>query len=74
MAGVPLTVAQRLMRHSDPKLTSNLYTDVWLLDLHGAVEAMAPIGSKVVAKVVATPGIPIQSESTESDRQKRHAS
>jgi integrase len=81
MAGVPLTVAQRLMRHSDPKLTSNLYTDVRLLDLHGAVESMAPIAqsSRVVTKVVTTPGIPKQSESTDvnSDKgesQTRHAS
>ena len=29
-AGVPLQAAQRLMRHSDPKLTANVYT---LLDL-----------------------------------------
>lgn len=67
-AGVPLTVTQRLMRHSNPKLTSNLYTDVLPPDLHGAVEAMAPIAqssSKVVAKVVATSGTPIQSESTD---------
>jgi integrase len=82
MAGVPLTVAQRLMRHSDPKLTSNLYTDVRLLDLHGAVESMAAIGqssSKVVAKVVATSGMPKQFESIdvnsdEGEGQSRHAS
>jgi integrase len=35
LSGVPLTVTQRLMRHSDPKLTSNLYTDIRLLDLQG---------------------------------------
>jgi integrase len=72
MAGVPLTVAQRLMRHSDPKLTSNLYTDVRVLDLHGAVEAMAPIAPKVVARVVAkvvpTSGIPSHSQSTDVNK------
>jgi integrase len=39
-AGVPLTTAQKLMRHSDPKLTANLYTDAALLDLQGAVDAL----------------------------------
>jgi integrase len=40
VAGVPLTTAQKLMRHNDPKLTANVYTDAGLLDLHGAVEAL----------------------------------
>jgi integrase len=39
-AGVPLTTAQRLMRHSDPKLTAVTYTDPKLLDMAGAVEAL----------------------------------
>ncbi len=39
-AGVPLTTAQKLMRHSDPKLTANVYTDAALLDLQGAVDAL----------------------------------
>jgi integrase len=43
-AGVPLTTAQKLMRHSDPKLTANVYCDVSLLDLHGAVSAL-PLAS-----------------------------
>jgi integrase len=42
-SGVPLTVAQRLMRHSDPKLTSNIYTDVRVLDLRGAVESIPSV-------------------------------
>jgi integrase len=79
MAGVPLTVAQRLMRHSDPKLTSNLYTDVRLLDLHAAVGSMAPIVPKVVGKVVVTGGISCHSESTDvnvksTGKRKRNAS
>ena len=56
LAGVPLTVSQRLMRHSDPKLTSNIYTDLRKLDLHGAVASMPSVAPKVVAKVVATCG------------------
>jgi len=42
LAGVPLTVTQRLMRHSDPKLTSNLYTDIRLVDMQAAVASVAP--------------------------------
>ncbi len=37
-AGVDLRDAQQLMRHSDPKLTSNVYTDFRLHDLRAAVE------------------------------------
>jgi integrase len=64
LAGVPLTVTQRLMRHSDPKLTSNIYTDLNKLDLHGAVSAMPPVGPKVVVKVVVTERTPLQISST----------
>ena len=40
LSGVPLTITQRLMRHGDPGLTSNLYTDIRLVEMHGAVEAI----------------------------------
>jgi hypothetical protein len=43
------------MRHSDPKLTSNIYTDARLLDLHGAVESLPDIAS-VVTSVAPTHG------------------
>ena len=36
-AGVPLRTAQAAMRHSDPKLTANVYTDPKQLDILGAV-------------------------------------
>jgi integrase len=36
-AGVSLVQAQRLMRHSDPKLTANIYTRLRLDDAHAAV-------------------------------------
>jgi hypothetical protein len=36
---VALRTAQAAMRHSDPRLTANVYTDPRLLDVHGAVEA-----------------------------------
>jgi len=41
-AGVPMRTAQQLMRHSDINLTSKIYVDPALLDLAGAVEAIAP--------------------------------
>ena len=43
-AGVSLRVAQELMRHSDPKLTANLYTDPRLLDAGGAVDLLPAYG------------------------------
>ena len=36
-AGVSLVQAQKLMRHSDPKLTANIYTRLRLDDAHEAV-------------------------------------
>ncbi len=38
--GVPLRIAQEAMRHSDPKLTANVYTDPKLLDIAGAVDKL----------------------------------
>ena len=35
--GVPLAAAQRLARHSTPRLTSNVYTRLELQDLHREV-------------------------------------
>ncbi len=61
LSGVPLTVTQRLMRHSDPKLTSNIYTDIRLLDLQGAVSSMPSVVAKVVVKVVGTDDSPATS-------------
>jgi integrase len=39
MKGVSLLNVQKIMRHSTPTLTANLYTDVSLLDLHGAMDS-----------------------------------
>ena len=39
-AGVPLRTAQAAMRHSDPSLTANVYTDPKLLDVAGALESL----------------------------------
>jgi integrase len=38
--GVPLRTAQAAMRHADPSLTANVYTDPKLLDVHGALDAL----------------------------------
>ena len=42
-----MRTAQAAMRHSDPKLTANVYTDPVLLDVAGAIEALPdlPIGT-----------------------------
>jgi hypothetical protein len=38
--GVSLRTAQEAMRHSDPALTANVYTDPHLLDVIGALDAL----------------------------------
>jgi hypothetical protein len=38
--GVPLRTTQAAMRHADPSLTANVYTDPKLLDVHGALDAL----------------------------------
>ena len=38
--GVPLRTAQAAMRHSDPSLTANVYTDPALLDVAGSLDAL----------------------------------
>jgi len=38
--GVPMTVAQRLMRHRDIRLTAQTYTDEGLLPLASAMQAL----------------------------------
>ena len=43
-AGVRLQEAQRLMRHSTPVLTANVYTRLELHDLRGAVERLGLLG------------------------------
>lgn len=40
--GTPMAVTQKLMRHSDPKLTARHYTHLTLSDLAKAVESTAP--------------------------------
>lgn len=39
-AGVPLSTAQKLARHSDPKLTANVYTHLGVADKAAAIESL----------------------------------
>jgi hypothetical protein len=59
--GVPLRTAQAAMRHSDPSLTANVYTDPKLLDVHGALDSLpslpldaGPIAERGRARAAAT--------------------
>ncbi|MCC6678260.1 MAG: site-specific integrase [Phycisphaerales bacterium] len=48
-SGVPMPVAQRIMRHRDIKLTAEVYTDEGLLPLHAAMQALPSLGGATVA-------------------------
>ena len=49
-AGVPLRTAMSLMRHTDSRLTMNIYTDPALLDMAGAVESLPDLDAKPEAE------------------------
>ena len=51
-SGVPMRTAQQLMRHSDIRLTANVYVDPALLDLQGAVESIPSVASSVAQPAV----------------------
>lgn len=48
-AGVPLRTAQEVMRHSDPSLTANVYTDPALLQVEAAVASLPPLSPGTAA-------------------------
>jgi integrase len=48
--GVPLQMAQRLLGHSDPKLTARIYTHIEVEDLRDAVEAIPQIPHLATAR------------------------
>ena len=54
-SGVSMRVAQQLMRHSDIRLTTNVYADPKLFDLQGAVESIPSVPS-VAPSVAHDPG------------------
>ena len=45
--GADLRVTQRIMRHKDPKMTTNIYTDPFMLDMKSAVERVTYRSPKV---------------------------
>jgi integrase len=48
--GTPLAVTQRIMRHSDPRLTASVYTHINALDTAAAVESLPDFNAKPKAK------------------------
>ena len=48
-AGVGLVVAQRILRHSDPRLTANIYSRVDLSDLQAGIDRMGIPGATAAA-------------------------
>ena len=67
---VELSTRQIAMRHSDPKLTANVYTDPKLLDVAGAVESLPnflatgtdPKPCAPLAQTVSAPRYPMASD------------
>ncbi len=62
--GVPLVMAQRLLDHSDPKLTANLYTGIMLEDKAAAVAKLpaitgTPASSLETMKKMGTDDMPV---------------
>jgi len=59
-SGVPLALAQRLMRHSTPALTSNIYTRLRLDDEEAAVDGSVPdyLKSEALARGAAAHAVP----------------
>ena len=55
-AGVGLALAQRLMRHSDPRLTSNVYTVLSHGDDRAAIESLPDIATPKTAVATGTDG------------------
>ncbi len=67
-AGAPLVVAQRILRHSDPRLTANVYSRVDLGDLREGLNRIEiPAMPKLVA-ANAAPLVPLVSPRSSLDR------
>ena len=56
VAGVPQREAMELMRHSDPRLTANTYTDASLLSLKSAVEKLTVSPSQIASQILGAAG------------------
>jgi hypothetical protein len=46
--GAPLRTPQAALRHSDPSLTANVYTDPKLLDVAGALEVLPRLAGPAI--------------------------
>jgi len=51
-AGVPQRVAQEAMRHSDPRLTAQVYTDTTQFNLRSAVGKLLSFGNSIEQNVI----------------------
>src|SRR5229473_7559618 len=59
-AGAPLVVAQRILRHSDPRLTANVYSRVDLGDLRSGLNRInIPAMPLLVGPSAAPPHVPL---------------
>ncbi len=55
--GTPLHIVQKLMRHSTPDLTSNVYVHATLTDLSGAVDLLPDMGAAAMDEKQAAEGV-----------------
>jgi integrase len=53
-AGVPLRIAQELMRHADISMTAKVYTDPRIFDLSAAVDKLPDLSLKLQSKLQCT--------------------
>ena len=65
--GVSLRTAQAAKRHSDPRLTANVYTDPQLLDVAGALDVLPslPLGDAASEGLTEVDGEPTAGGSSE---------
>src|SRR5229473_4898953 len=59
-AGAPLVVAQRILRHSDPRLTANVYSRVDLGDLRDGINRIAIPADSVAPSQTPSQGVTLQ--------------
>jgi integrase/recombinase XerD len=59
-AGVPLIIAQKLARHSDPRLTANRYTHLEMEDKAAAIASLPTPVSTAHPRPVVAVGMPLQ--------------
>jgi len=59
-AGAPLVVAQRILRHSDPRITANVYSRVDLGDLRDGINRIVMPADGVAPPQTASQGVTLQ--------------